>query len=134
MTRHSNYMVNKIYSVGGYRFNSAKELEEFKIQFPDEWELMKDSPLRLSGLSMRYDDFVDYLDSLQNKPDICLAYRADNARGHGLYTTLWVDKLEIRGIFGYYESDSVYELVDLINQFITQSKWAGMKIRTNLCR
>ena len=128
-------MVKEIYSLGGYCFYSAKDLADFKIQFPDEWELMKDSPLRLSGLSMSsYDDFPDYLDSLENMPDICLAYRADNARGHGLYTSLWINGLEVRGIFGYYESDLISELVDEIDQFISQSKWAGMKIRTNLCR
>ena len=127
-------MVKELYSCGGYIFNSANDLAEFKIQFPEEWELMKDSPLRLRGLCMDYDDFVDYLNSLQNKPDICLAYRADNARGHGLYTTMWINGLEVRGIFGYYESDDIYELVDEVDQFISQSKWAGMKIRTNYCR
>ena len=115
-------------------FHSAKELAEFKIQFTDEWESVKDSPLKLSGLSMRYDDFVDYLNDLQNQPDICLAYRADNASGHGLYTTLWIGGLEIRGIFGYYASDDIYQLVDEVDQFINQSKWAGMKIRQNYCR
>ena len=127
-------MIKKIYSLGGYRFYSVQELAEFKTNFPEEWDAVKDSPLRLSGVCMDYDDFADYLNSLQNKPDICLAYRADNARGHGLYTTLWVDKLEVRGIFGYYDSDDIYELVDEVDQFISQSKWAGMKIRTNFCR
>jgi len=127
-------MVNKIYSCGGFNFTSAKDLADFKIQFPDEWETVKDSPLKLSGISMSYDDFSDYLNSLKNMPDICLAYRQDRARGHGLYTTLWVDGLEIRGIFGYYESDNIYELVDEIDEFISQSKWVGMKIRQNYCR
>ena len=115
-------------------FYSAKELAEFKIQFPKEWEAVKDRPLKLSGVCMDYDDFVDYIDSLQSMPDICLAYRADNARGHGLYTTMWINGLEVRGIFGYYESDSIYELVDEVDQFISQSKWNGLKIRTNFCR
>ena len=127
-------MVKEIYSLGGYRFNSAKELAEFKIQFPVSWESMKDMPLKLRGLSMGYDDFSDYLDSLKNMPDICLAYKPDNARGHGLYTTLWINHIEVRGIFGYYESDNIYELLDEVEQFVSQSKWAGMKIRTNLCR
>ena len=127
-------MVKETFSLGGYRFYSAKDLAEFKTQYPQEWELIKDSPLKLSGLVMEYDDFPDYLNSLENKPDICLAYRADNARGHGLYTTLYINKLEVRGIFGYYESDSVYELIEEVDQLISQSKWAGMKIRTNCCR
>ena len=127
-------MVKEIYSCGGYKFDSVKSLAEFKTQFPEEWELIKDSPLKLSGLCMSYDDFVDYLNSLQKMPDICLAYRRDNARGHGFYTSLWANGLEIRGIFGYYESNSIQELVDEVDDFISQSVWAGMKIRTNLCR
>ena len=127
-------MVKEIYSLGGYYFYSAKEVAEFKINYPSDWEVMKDKPLRLSGLSLTYDDLVDYLDSLPNQPDICLAYRADNARGHGYYTTLWINGLEVRGIFGYFQSDSIYELVDEIDQFISMSKWHGMKIRTNYCR
>ena len=125
-------MVNTIYSLGGYRFNSANELAEFKIQFPEEWEAVKDRPLRLSGLSMDYDDVVDYLDSLQKMPDICLAYRADNARGYGYYTTVWCNGLEIRGIFGYHESDDIDE--HLVYEMISLSKWRGMKIRRNCCR
>ena len=126
-------MVNTIYSCGGYRFNSAKELAEFKTQFPEEWELMKDSPLRLSGLSMfSYQDFVDYIDSLQKEPDMCLAYRADNARGYGYYTTLWVNGLEIRGIFGYLESNNIQD--HLVFEMVAMSKWQNMKIRQNYCR
>ena len=127
-------MVNKIYSLGGYNFHSAKDLADWKLNFPSDWEGVKNIPLRLSGISMQYDDFVDYLNSLQNMPDICLAYRADRARGHGLYTSLWINGLEIRGIFGYHDSDNVYKLVDFIDQLINQSKWAGMKIRRNYCR
>ena len=128
-------MVNKIYSLNGYKFYSAKDLAEFKLNFPSDWEVVKDSPLKQSGLSMEYyNDFVDYLDSLQNMPDICLAYRPDRARGHGHYTSIWIDNLEIRGIFGYHDSDNVFELVDEIDQFINQSKWTGLKIRMNYCR
>ena len=126
-------MVNTIYSCGGFNFDSAKDLAEFKINFPNEWEVVKDKPLRLSQLRMdSLQDFVDYLDSLRNMPDICLAYRRDSARGHGYYTTVWCGGLEIRGIFGYHDSDDLKE--HLLYEMITQSKWTGMKIRTNLCR
>ena len=125
-------MVKEIYSLGGYKFNSIKELAEFKTQFPNEWELVKDSPLKRSGLSMDYDDFVDYIDSLQKMPDICLAYRADNARGHGYYTTVWCNGLEIRGIFGYLESEDIKD--HLVFEMMSLSKWKELKIRTNLCR
>ena len=122
-------MVKEIYSIGGFNFYSAKEVAEFK--FTSEWEIIKDKPLKLSGLSLDYDDFVDYLDSLQTMPDICLAYKADRARGHGYYTALWINGLEIHGIFGYHESD----LKDhLIFEMVNLSKWAGMKIRQNYCR
>ena len=132
MTRRSNCMVKEIYSLGGYLFNSANDLAEFKTQFPEEWETVKDKPLHLSGLDMSYEDFVDYLDSLQNKPDICLAYRADNARGYGFYTTLWIDGLEVRGIFGYHDSNNIDE--HLVYEMISLSKWREMKIRQNYCR
>lgn len=126
-------MVNTIYSLGGFYFYSAKEVAEFKVNYPTEWDIVKDRPLKLSGLSMSsYDDFVDYIDSLQYKPDICLAYRADNARGHGYYTTLWCNNLEIRGIFGYHQSDNIKD--DIIFEIVSLSKWKGMKIRTNFCR
>ena len=128
-------MVNKIYSLGGYNFHSAKELAEFKSNFPSDWEVVKDSPLHLSGLSMEeYQDFVDYLDNLPYMPDICLAYKVDRARGHGLYTSIWINALEIRGIFGYHNSDNVNGLVDEIDQLINQSKWAALKIRRHYCR
>ena len=127
-------MVKEIYSIGGgYRFNSAKELAEFKTQFPFLWELMKDSPLRLSGLAMFiYQDFVDYLDSLQNQPDICLAYRPDRARGYGYYTTVWCNGLEVRGIFGYLESEDIKD--HLVFEMLSLSKWKETKIRQNYCR
>ena len=129
-------MVKEIYSIGGFFFYSAEELAEFEfsISYPSDWEVVKGKPLRLSGLCMQYDDFVDYLDSLQTQPDICLAYKSDRARGHGFYTALWVNGLKIHGIFGYHESDSLNELVDEVDQFVSLSKWAGMKIRTNNCR
>ena len=87
----------------------------------------------LSELSMSsLQDFVDYIDSLQTTPDICLAYRADNARGHGLYTTIWVNHIEVQGIFGYLDSDNIKK--HLIYEIITLSKWDGIEIRTKRCR
>ena len=124
-------MVKEVYSLGEYCFYSAKELAKFKIRFPYSWESVKDKPLKLSGLFMAYDDDLpDYLDSLEDQPDICLAYQPDDYHGYGFYTTLWINGLRVRGIFSYYESNSIHKLVDLIDQFISKSKWAGMKIRT----
>ena len=126
-------MVKEIYSLAGFNFYSAKELAEFKIQFPHEWESVKHMSLKLSGICIsNYDEFVDYLDSLQTMPDICLAYRADNARGYGYYTTVWCNGLEIRGIFGYHDSNNIKD--HLVFEMVSQSKWAGMKIRQNYCR
>ena len=126
-------MVNTIYSLGGFNFTSAKDLADFKINFPNEWEVVKEKPLRLSILNMdSYQDFVDYLDSLQSMPDICLAYRADNARGHGCYTTVWCNGLEIRGIFGYHDSDIISN--HLVYEMMSLSKWKETKIRQNYCR
>ena len=126
-------MVNTIYSCGGFNFDSAKDLAEFKINFPNEWEVVKNKPLRLSILEMdSLQDFVDYIDSLQKMPDICLAYRADNARGHGYYTTVWVNGLEIRGIFGYLDSDIISN--HLVFEMISLTKWSDIKIRQNYCR
>ena len=126
-------MVNTIYSCGCFKFDSAKDLAEFKINFPNEWEVVRNKPLRKSMLEMdNYQDFVDYIDSLQVEPDICLAYRHDNARGYGYYTTVWCNNLEIRGIFGYHESDDIKD--HLVFEMLSLSKWKEMKIRTNLCR
>ena len=126
-------MVKELYSCGCFTFESANELAEFKIQFPDEWEAVKDRPLRLSMLRMdELQDFVDYIDSLQVEPDICLAYRADNARNYGYYTTVWCNGLEIRGIFGYLDSDIISN--HLVYEMIAMSKWHGLKIRQNCCR
>ena len=126
-------MVKSIYSLGGYNFYSAKELAEFKINYPSDWEVVKTNPLRLKGLQIEtYQDFVDYLDSLQEEPDLCLAYQSDRARGHGYYTTLWCNKLEIRGIFGYLESDNIDD--HLVYEMVNLSKWKGLKVRTNYCR
>ena len=114
-------------------FHSAKELAEFKIQFPKEWEAVKDRPLKKSGLSLdTYQDFLDYLDSLDKEPDICLAYRADNARGYGYYTTVWCNGLEVRGIFGYLESNNIKD--HLVFEMMSLSKWKETKIRQNYCR
>ena len=126
-------MVKEIYTLGGYNFYSAKELAEFKINFPEYWEEVKTRPLKKSGLQVEsLQDFVDYIDSLKKRPDICLAYRADNARGHGYYTTLWCNGIEIRGIFGYHDNDNIKN--HLVFDIIAMSKWAGMEIRTNRCR
>lgn len=126
-------MVKEIYTLGGYNFYSAKELADFKINFPEYWEEVKNKPLKKSGLEVQtYQDFVGYLDSLERQPDICLAYKSDNARGHGYYTTLWCDGLEIRGIFGYHDDDDIHK--HLVFEITSMSKWAGMKIRQNCCR
>lgn len=132
MTRHSKYIVKELYSLGGFTFDSAKELAEFK-NYSSEWDSVKSSPLSLSGISVEtYQDFLDYVDSLRNMPDICLAYRADNARGYGYYTTVWCNSIEVRGIFGYLESEDIKD--HLVFETISLSKWKGMKIRTKLCR
>ena len=126
-------MVKELYSVGCFSFDSAKDLAEFKINFPNEWESVKNKALRKSTLKVDdLQDFVDYLDSLQNQPDICLAYQADRARGHGYYTTVWCNGLEVRGIFGYHDSDDIKD--HLVFEIMSLSKWKGMKIRQNLCR
>ena len=126
-------MVKELYSVGGFMFESAKDLADFKIHYPSEWSSVKNKPLKKSGISLdEYQDFVDYLDSLQIEPDICLAYRADNARGYGYYTTVWCNGLEIRGIFGYLDSNNLEE--HLLFEMVAMSKWHGMKIRQNNCR
>ena len=126
-------MVKELYSCGCYSFDSAKDLADFKINFPSYWEVVKNKPLKKSMLCMdSYQDFVDYIDGLQNQPDICLAYRADNARGYGYCTTVWCNGLEIRGIFGYLDSNHLEE--HLVYEMIAMSKWHGLKIRQNCCR
>ena len=126
-------MVKEIYSIGGFYFYSAREVAEFKTNYPSEWGSIKNKPLKKSGLSLdTYQDFLDYLDSLDKEPDICLAYRADNARGYGYYTTVWCNGLEIRGIFGYLDSNNLEE--HLLFEIVAMSKWHGLKIRQNCCR
>ena len=126
-------MVKEIYSCGCFSFDSAKDLADFKNNFPNEWEVVKTKPLKLSMLSMdSYNDFVDYLDSLEKMPDICLAYSFDNARWYGYHTTVWLNGLEIRGIFGYHDSNNIEE--HLLFEMVDMSKWHGMKIRQNYCR
>ena len=126
-------MVNTIYSCGCFSFDSAKDLADFKTNFPNEWEVVKTKALKLSMLSMdSYQDFVDYIDSLDKMPDICLAYRHDNARNYGYYTTVWCNGLEIRGIFGYLESNNIKD--HLVFEMVAMSKWHGMEIRQNNCR
>ena len=114
-------------------FDSAMSLAEFKTNFTEHWEEVKHLPLKKVGLQVTtYQDFLDYLDSLKQEPDLCLAYRADNARGHGYYTTLWCNGLEIRGIFGYLNSDNIKD--HLVFDMVSMSKWHGMKVRQNRCR
>lgn len=126
-------MVKEIYTLGGFYFYSAKEVAEFKINFPEFWEKVSHLPLKKSGLLVEtYQDFVDYLDSLQKQPDICLAYSFDNARWYGYTTTVWVNGLEVRGIFGYLESNDIED--HLVFEMVAMSKWHGMKIRQNNCR
>ena len=126
-------MINEIYALGGFRFYSAKEVADFKKDFPNEWEEVKSMPLKKVGLSMEsLQDFLDYIDSLEKEPDICLAYQADNARGHGYYTTVWCNSLEIRGIFGYHDSDIISN--HLVFEMMSLSKWKETKIRQNYCR
>lgn len=126
-------MVKELYSVGCFTFNDAKDLASFKINYPNEWDSVKKFPLRKSTLKVEnYQDFLDYLDSLEKMPDICLAYRFDSARGYGYYTTVWCNSLEIRGIFGYLESNDIED--HLVFEMIALSKWAGLKIRQNYCR
>ena len=123
-------MVKEIYSIGGFYFYSAKELAEFKTR-EEEWNKVKNRPLKKRGLLVdTYQDFVDYLDSLQKMPDICLAY--SQSGGYGYSTTVWCNGLEVRGIFGYHESDNIDD--HLVYEIISLSKWAGMKIRQNNCR
>ena len=114
-------------------FYSAKEVAEFKTQEQEYWEEVKHLPLKKRGLVIEnYPEFVDYLDSLEKEPDICLAYRFDNARWYGYYTTVYINGLEIRGIFGYHDSNNISE--HFLFEMVSQSKWAGMKIRQNYCR
>ena len=125
-------MVKELYSCGCFTFESAKDLAEFKINFPSEWESVSNKPLKLSMIAVgTYQDFVDYIDSLQNL-DICLAYKSDRARGYGYYTTVWVNGIEIRGIFGYLESDNIDD--HLVYEMVVLSKWKGLKVRQNYCR
>ena len=126
-------MVKEIYSIGGFYFYSAKEVAEFKTQEPEYWEEVKHLPLKKRGIQVEtYQDFVDYIDSLQKMPDICLAYSFDNARWYGYTTTVWVNGLEVRGIFGYHDSNDIKD--HLVFEMVSMSKWHGMKVRQNNCR
>ena len=126
-------MVKEIYSIGGFYFYSAKEVADFKTQESEYWEQVKHLPLKKRGIQVdTYQDFVDYLDSLEKEPDICLAYSFDNARWYGYYTTVWVNGLEVRGIFGYLESNNIKD--HLVFEMVAMSKWHGMEIRQNNCQ
>ena len=126
-------MIQEIYSLSGFRFYSAKEVADFKKDFPNDWEEVKNKPLKKEGLLIEtYQDFLDYLNGLTKMPDLCLAYQSDNARGHGYYTTVWCNNLEIRGIFGYHDDDDIHK--HLVFEMVSQSKWTGVKVRQNYCR
>ena len=126
-------MVKEIYSIGGFYFYSAKEVADFKTQESEYWEQVKHLPLKKRGIQVEtYQDFLDYLDSLEKEPDMCLAYRPDTARGHGYYTAVWVNGLEVRGIFGYHDSDIISN--HLVFEMLSLTKWSEMKIRQNYCR
>jgi len=126
-------MVKEIYSIGGFMFYSAKEVAEFKIQEPEYWQEVKHLPLKKSGIQVEnYQDFVDYLNSLEKMPDICLAYSFDNARWYGYTTTVWCNGLEVRGIFGYHDSNNIKD--HLVFEMVAMSKWRNLKIRQNNCR
>ena len=121
-------MVKEIYSLGGFCFYSAKELAEFKIQEPEYWEQVSNLPLKKTGLKVdSYQDFLDYLNSLKQEPDICLAYLVDNVRWYGYITTVWCNGLEVLGIFGHHDSEDIKD--HLVFEIISQSKWSGMEIR-----
>ena len=114
-------------------FESAKDLADFKTNFQEYWEEVKHLPLKKVGLQVEsYQDFLDYIDSLEKEPDICLAYKFDNARWYGYCTTVWCNGLEVRGIFGYLESNDIHK--HIVFEIISMSKWKGLKVRQNLCR
>lgn len=127
-------MVKEIYSLGSYIFYSAEALAEFKLNFPDDWEKVQNKPLKKTGIILEsYQDFLDYLNSLNHCPDICIDYSSDVDRWEGYVdrwegypTTVWCDNIEVRGIFVYQESLSLEE--HWVFEIISQSKWSGMKI------
>ena len=120
-------MVKEIYSLGGFRFYSAEELAEFKLNFPDEWEKVQNEPLKKSGIMLKSSqDFLDYLNSLNHCPDICIDYTAGFGMCEGYPTTVWCDDLEVLGIFSYQESLTLAE--HWVFKIVAQSKWSGMKL------
>ena len=119
-------MVKELYSCGGYTFNSAKDFAEFKTEFSEYWEDVKDSPLKKTGIMLEScQDFLDYLNSLNHCPDICIDYIADEYMEEFYHTTVWCDNIEVCGFFACQpinlEEHWVFEI-------ISQSKWSGMKI------
>ena len=113
-------MMKEIYSIGGFYFYSAKEVAEFKTQETEYWEQVKHLPLKKRGIMLEsLDNFLDYLNSLEHCPDICIEYSADDYMEEFYHTTVWCDNLEVRGI--NLEEHWVFEI-------ISQSKWSGMKI------
>ena len=119
-------MVKEIYSLGGFMFYSAEALAEFKLNFPDNWEEVQNKPLKKTGIMLEScQDFLDYLNSLNHCPDICIDYTADDYMEEFYDTTVWCDNIEVRGFFACQpinlEEHWVFEI-------ISQSKWSGMKI------
>ena len=108
-------------------FYSAEALAEFKLNFPDDWEKVQNKPLKKTGIMLEScQDFLDYLNSLNHCPDICIDYSADVDRWEGYPTTVWCDDIEVRGIFSYQKSLTLAE--HWVFKIVTQSKWSGMKI------
>ncbi len=120
-------MVKDLYSLDGYIFYSANDLAEFKLNFTDAWEQVKDKPLKKCGIVLKsHQDFLDYLNSLNHCPDIWIDYSAHGIMCEGYPTTVWCDNLEVRGIFQYQES--LYLEDHWVFKIVSQSKWSGMKI------
>ena len=119
-------MMKEIYSIGGFYFYSAKEVAEFKTQETEYWEQVKHLPLKKRGIMIdSCQDFLDYLNSLNHCPDICIEYSADDYMEEFYHTTVLCDNLEVRGIFAC-QSLNLEE--HWVFEIISQSKWSGMKI------
>ena len=119
-------MVKEIYSLGGFMFYSAEALAEFKLNFPDDWEKVQNKPLKKTGIMIdSCQDFLDYLNSLNHCPDICIDYSADVYMEEFYHTTVWCDNIEVRGIFA---CQSINLEEHWVFEIISQSKWSGMKI------
>ena len=92
-------MIKEIYSLGRYLFYSAEELAEFKLNFPNNWEEVQNMPLKKAGIILKsHQDFLDYLNSLNHCPDICIDYSPDGHMWEDYPTTVWCDDIEVCGI------------------------------------